>query len=136
VLNRATRLVHAGLAWLFVATILYQVFLAGRAIIQLGGSGDFKPHVEFGWSWVGLAALALPISAAVARPGWRQFLLALLVFVLYIVQTFLPGMRTENPIFAALHPVNALLLFGLGLIVARRATALVRATPAPEPTQP
>jgi uncharacterized membrane protein YccF (DUF307 family) len=128
--------VYAGIAWLFVGTILYQVFLAGRALIQLGGTGDFQPHMEFGWSWVGLAALALVISSAVARPGWRQVLLALLVFVLYIVQISLPGMKTENPIFSALHPVNALILFGLALAVARRATALARTTPASEPTQP
>jgi hypothetical protein len=128
-MKRATRLVHAGLAWLLVAVILVQVFLAGRAIINLGGTGDFSSHIEFGYTWVGLAAFVMLISAVVARPGRTQVALALAVFLLYILQTFLPGLKTVSPVFGALHPVNALLLFGLAFTVARRAMTLARAEP-------
>ena len=128
-MNRTTRLVHAALAWLLVAMIVVQVFLAGRAIINLGGTGDFSFHAEFGYSWVGLAALVMLISALVARPGRTQVVLALVVFLLYIVQTLLPGLKTVSPVFGALHPVNAMILFALAFTVARRATALARAEP-------
>jgi hypothetical protein len=42
------------------------------------------------------------------------------IFVLYVVQTMLPGARTSAPWIAALHPVNALFLFALAVWYARR----------------
>ena len=40
--------VHLVAAVAFVASIVIQVFLAGAAIANLGGSGNFSSHVEFG----------------------------------------------------------------------------------------
>jgi hypothetical protein len=127
--TRYARLAFAGLAWLFVATIVVQVFLIG-----LGLFGDVayrQTHIEFGYTWVGLAAVALLISGLVARPGRRTVGLVVALFVLYIVQTALPSARQAYPAIAALHPVNALLMFGLAVNVARSATALARAESAP-----
>jgi hypothetical protein len=127
--TRYARLAFAGLAWLFVATIVVQVFLIG-----LGLFGDVayrQTHIEFGYTWVGLAAVALLISGLVARPGRRTVGLVVALFVLYIVQTALPSARQAYPAIAALHPVNALLMFGLAVNVARSATALARAEAAP-----
>ena len=127
-MTRYARYAHAILAWLFVGTILLQVFFAGMFIF---GQEDFrKTHIGFGYSIVGLAALLLLISAALARAGRRQVGMAALVFVLYMIQTSLPEAKASYPVIAALHPVNALLLFGLGVVVARQATALARETPA------
>jgi hypothetical protein len=122
--TRYARLAFAGLAWLFVATIVVQVFLIG-----LGLFGDVayrQTHIEFGYTWVGLAAFALLISSLVARPGRRTVGLVVALFVLYIVQTALPSARQAYPAIAALHPVNALLMFGLAVNVARMATSLAR----------
>jgi hypothetical protein len=122
--TRYARLAFAGLAWVFVATIVIQVFLIG-----LGLFGDVsyrQTHIEFGYTWVGFAALALLISGLLARPGRRTVGLVVGLFVLYIVQTLLPSARDGYPAIAALHPVNALLLFGLALYVARLATWLAR----------
>lgn len=107
------RLVHALAAIVFVAAILVQVFLAGSALLQLGGNGDFRTHADFGYTWVGLAALVVLITAAVARVGRRRIAISALLLVLYIVQTSLPYAKTSLPAVAALHPVNAMLLFGL-----------------------
>ena len=104
--------VHAAAAAIFVVAILVQVFLAGLAITNLGGSGNFSTHVEFGYTWVGLAALALLVTALVARRPRRDVGIVVLLIVLYVVQTFLPSFKSGAPWAAALHPVNALLLFG------------------------
>jgi hypothetical protein len=110
--------VHAGAAWLFVAVIVVQVFLAGAAIAQLGGSNDFSTHRDFGYTIVGLAALAVVVTAVVARAGRQSILISLGLLVLYVVQTLLPNV---TGFIAALHPVNALLLFALAVWYPRRA---------------
>jgi hypothetical protein len=93
--------VHVAAAVLFVAAIVVQVFLAGAALANLGGSGNFATHIEFGYTGIGVA--------------W------LILLVLYIVQTILPAFKTSAPSIAALHPVNALLLFVVAAWYARRA---------------
>jgi uncharacterized protein DUF6220 len=114
------RRLHAAAAVVFVLTIIVQVILAGLAIAKLGGSGDFSTHIEFGFTWVGLAGLALVLTALAARRPRRDVGIAFGLLVLYIVQTMLPGLRTSMPAIAALHPLNAMLLFTLALWYARR----------------
>jgi len=116
--------IHAAAAIVLVAVIVVQVFLAGAAIADLGGNGNFDGHVEFGYSWVGLAALAVLLSGLAARPGRGHLLWVVAVFVDYIVQTLLPSLKSITPALGALHPVNALVLFGLSVLVARRAISL------------
>ena len=107
------RRVHAIAAVLFVVSIVVQVFLAGLAIANLGGSGDFASHIEFGYTAVGLSVAALLITAIIARRPRRDVATALGLLVLYVVQTALPGLKSAATWIAALHPVNAMLLFGL-----------------------
>lgn len=106
------RRVHAAAAWLFVAAILFQVFLAGAAIANLGGSGNFGTHIEFGYTGFGIVWLIVFVTALLARRPRREIGLVLGLLALYIVQTLLPGAKSSAPWIAALHPVNALLLFG------------------------
>jgi hypothetical protein len=117
---------YAIAAWLFVAAIVVQVFLAGQAILNLGGSGTFASHIDFGYTVMGVLALIVLISAIAARPGRREIGIVLGLVLLYAVQTSLPYAKESMPAIAALHPVNALFLFGLALWIARRATALAR----------
>jgi hypothetical protein len=133
-MNSGLRWLHAVAAWVFVAGIVIQVFLAGAAITNLGGSGDFGTHIEFGYTVLGLLSLAVLLTSLVAGLGRRQMGLGLGVLVLYIVQTILPSFRSSTPAIAALHPVNALLLFGFALFVAREALAGVRRPAAAETT--
>jgi hypothetical protein len=113
----------AGLGWLFVALVIVQVFWAGSALFA---GGDFALHRDFGYM-VSLVPLLILVAALPARAGRRMLGLAGLLFVVTLVQTILPILRDDAPFLAALHPVNALLVFWLGLAVARRATALARA---------
>jgi hypothetical protein len=115
------RWVHVAAAILFVATIVIQVFLAGSAIANLGGSGDFATHVAFGYTVVGLASLLVLLAAIAARVGRRRIAIAAGMLVLYIVQTMLPYAKTSAPWIAALHPVNALFMFGIAIWYARSA---------------
>ena len=112
--------VHAAAAAIFVVTIVVQVFLAGLAIANLGGSGNFSTHIEFGYTWIGLAALALLVTVFVARRPRRDVGVVVAIIVLYVIQTILPAFKSSSPAIAALHPVNALLLFAVAAWYARR----------------
>jgi hypothetical protein len=117
---------YAVFAWIFLATLVIQVFLIGLALFD--DESFRETHREFGFTWVGLAALLLLIFGLLARPGRREVGLLVGVFVLYIIQTILPGLRESYPVVAALHPVVALGLFAMGIQVAPLATAQARAT--------
>jgi Family of unknown function (DUF6220) len=111
--------VHAAAAAIFVVAILVQVFLAGAAIANLGGSGNFSTHVEFGYTWIGLSALALLVTVFVARRPRRDVGVVVAIIVLYVIQTILPSFKSSSPAVAALHPVNALLFWLAGLYARR-----------------
>lgn len=113
--------VHAIVAWAFVLGIAIQVFLAGAAIVQLGGSGSFAAHVDFGYTALGLGVLALLATVVIARRPRREIGIVAGLLVLYVIQTSLPYARSSIPAVAALHPVNALLLFGAATMYAIRA---------------
>jgi hypothetical protein len=113
--------VHVAAAVIFVAAIIVQVVLAGTAMANLGGSGDFSTHIEFGYTWVGLSALAVVVTALLARRPRNEILVTVGLLVLYVVQTILPSARGSMPIVAALHPLNAMVLFVLAIWYARRA---------------
>ena len=120
---RAWRLAFAILAWLFVGTVVVQVFFAG---VGLFGAGDMRLHVEFGWGVAYLPILIL-LLAWPARVGRRTMWLCVALFVMgSVVQPSLPGLGDQLPAVAALHPPNALFIFWLGLVVAHRGTALYR----------
>lgn len=118
---QVSRVVFAALAWLFVGLVVLQVFYAGMGL--LGGAG-MSQHVDFGYA-VAMFPLLIVIAAVVARAGrlgwWSAGLL-----LLAQVQSILPWFRDDVPFVAALHPVNALIIFWAGLTIARRATALAR----------
>jgi hypothetical protein len=114
------RQVHAWVAWAVVVAIVTQVFLAGLSIAQLGGTGSFVTHVDVGRIF-GIAFLALVITAVAARTGRRRILQAAGLLGLFVVQSILPYLDPALPFAAALHPVNALLMFGLAVAYARAA---------------
>ena len=129
------RLVYAILAVLFMAGLIVQVFLAG---VGLFGAGDLELHRDVGY-WLPLIPLLMLPIAWPARPGRGIVWLNVALFVAAFVQTLLPSLRGSVALIAALHPVNALLLFWLGLTIARRAVAMARggapvSSPAPEPS--
>ena len=112
--------IHAFAAGLFVAALFVQVFLAGASIAELGGSGTFATHIEFGYTWVGIAALILLITVFVARRPRRDVGWVIAIIVIYVIQTFLPGFRGTVPAIAFLHPVNAVVLTVVSIWYLRR----------------
>jgi hypothetical protein len=110
---------------LFVLSILLQVFLAGGGIF---GSASWWPvHVAFGMG-ITLLPLAFLLLAWLGRLGPRTLWLSGLAFVLVIIQTFLVSLPASLgvPILSSLHPVNALVIFGLALWLTARAWQSVR----------
>ena len=115
------RWVHLGAAWVFVGGVLLQGYLAGAALPELGGSSDFATHAFIGYTVMGLLALAVLVTSVLGRLPRRQMVLSLLLFVLYIVQTSLPNVRSDLPAIAALHPATAMVLLVLAGIIGWRA---------------
>jgi len=118
------RWLFAALAWLFVAGVGYQVLLAGLFLFDPGTSS--KAHIDFGYS-LSLAPVLVLVSGAMGRVGAPLLALTGALLVLSFVQTILPTVRGDAPFVAALHPLNALLIFWLAVTVARRGLARARA---------
>ena len=127
---RYLHMAFAVVAWIFVATIVIQVFLIGLGLFD--DPAFRETHRDFGFTAIGLAVLALLIVAIAARPGRRVLGAVVGLFVLYIIQTSLPGFRDSYPAVAALHPVLAMGIFVMSIQIARLATEGAR-QPATEP---
>jgi uncharacterized protein DUF6220 len=117
-MRQVFRQIHAWVAWLLVAGIVLQFWLAGSAIPQLGGTGSFETHQGVGLL-VGLITLVLFLTALPAGLGRRRVLQSLGFVGLFVVQSSLAYMDPGLPAVAALHPVNGLLMFVLSLLYAR-----------------
>lgn len=115
-MTQVARQIHALVAWLLVASIVVQVWLAGAAIPQLGGTGNFETHRNVGYG-IGLITLALFLTALPSGLGRRRILQSLGILGLYIVQSSLPYMGMNA--IEALHPVNAIVMFVVSLLYAR-----------------
>jgi hypothetical protein len=112
------RVGFAALAWLFVACLVVQVFLVGLdTFAKLGGS----IHRDFAYVYGWLAPILVLLSRTSAAPATTRNP-ALILLVLFAAQTVLPSLKDQFPILAALHPVNALVIFALAIVVARRAS--------------
>lgn len=108
-------------AWLFVACLLVQVFLVGLDIFaDVGGS----IHRDFAYVYGWLAPVLVLLSRARGVPDEARSL-TLLLLVLFAAQTVLPSLREDFPVLAALHPVNALAIFGVAVAVARQASGMI-----------
>jgi hypothetical protein len=119
VFRAAVRRAFPWLAWLYVASLTVQVFLAGLAVFS--DAAVFTTHVAFGQVVIGLLTLALPITAWIGRLPFVRPSVGILLF--YLLQTGLPEVRASYPVVAALHPVLALGLFWLAVRLATRARA-------------
>jgi hypothetical protein len=120
------RYVFAASAVLFVAGVVFQVFLAGMFLFA---GGERATHIDFGYL-LELGPLVVLVLAFAARSGRRLTTLSGLLFIDVIVQASLPYFKDSVAIVAALHPVNALLVLWLSVTLAREAVALAR-TPVP-----
>jgi len=128
---RYARAAQPWVAWLFVACVVVQVFLAGLGVFD--NPTQFVTHREFGYlfGWLVFVLLALAIAG---RMGRRIIGLSALLIVLFILQSVFVAFRTSQPALAALHPVNGFLIGLVGIVLAREGRAVAAARTPAEPT--
>lgn len=115
-------------AWIFVASVAGQVFLAGLAVFGVP-AGDFSTHRDFGYlvGWLTLVVLVLAIAGRLPR---RVIGLAGLLLILFALQSVFVAIRDDYPAVAALHPLNGFLILLVGIVIARSARTFVGASAA------
>jgi mercuric ion transport protein len=112
------RTAHLVVAWLLVAGLAVQIFLAGLGVFD--DPASFLTHRSFGFM-LELLPLILLILGLLARLGRRPAYLAAGIFGLFLLQSVLVELRTSAPQVAALHPVNGFVITFLAIILARGA---------------
>jgi len=130
--SRIARLAYRWLAWLFVACVVVQFFLAGLGVFA--GAANFELHRTWGYTFGYLLLFLIP-AALIGRMPRAAWAAPLGVMVLFAMQSVLVAFRTSAPAIAALHPVNAVAIFTASLWIARSSAAWQRAR-APERTSP
>jgi hypothetical protein len=129
---RYLRWIYAGLFWVISAALVVQFFLAGWGVFAFAGIPPFDPHRALG-DLIGIAILlGIPLAFA-ARVPWRTTGINFGLFVLMFIQGTLAFAPQRG--IAALHVVNAVLIFGVTLLLTREATTIARSARAPAPTQ-
>jgi hypothetical protein len=127
-MRKIFRYVLLGYAWLFLAAIVTQVYLAGLMVFGQEDGKSLHQGTGYMLATAGLLFLVLP---ALARAGTRTVVLGVVLSVITFFQPTITFAREESPFIAALHPVNALLIFTLSVLVVPRATKLVSEERAP-----
>jgi hypothetical protein len=120
------RMLYLIVAWLFPVAILIQVFLVGLSLFT--GQAYWSTHGDVGHT-LAILPLFLIILAYLGRLPSAEKGLTWLMFGVYLVQAeVFAAIRADVPFLAAFHPVLALVLFALALIIALRARRVVGLT--------
>ena len=90
------------------------------AITNKAFDHGFNFHTGFGYVLF-IGAVILFVLALAARLGKTRVLWALAVPVLVFLQIVLGRVGQDHPVVGILHPINALLIFGLTGLLAHRA---------------
>jgi hypothetical protein len=118
------RQVYLWLARIFLASVVVQVFLIG---LYLFADADLNLHRLFAIVPTALSLIVL-VAAFAARLPRNSKRWAGALFAVTFVQGILPGFKYAGiGVIGALHPVNALLVFYLGVVVLRDAQQQARA---------
>lgn len=119
-----TRIIFLSIAWLFPVAILVQVLFVGLSLFTERPYWD--AHITLGHT-IGILPILLVILGYLGRlPRW-MIILTWLALGTYLVQAeVFAAIRADAPFFAAFHPVLALVLFALAVIIALRARTMVR----------
>lgn len=112
------RAVHLAAAWLFVACLIVQVFLAGLGVFD--DPGAFLTHRDFGYLFGWLIVILLVVAIA-GRLGRVQIGGAVLLMVQFSLQSIFVAIREDQPAIAALHPLNGFLILLVAVSLARMA---------------
>ena len=110
------RTLHTVVAWVFVAALVVQVWLAGRGVFE--SPTMFDAHRNLGYT-LSLFTIVLLVLGILGGMGRRPAILAVVIFGLFILQSVFVLMRESTPAVAALHPVNGFLILFLAIVIAR-----------------
>ena len=117
-MTRAFRMVHLAAISLFVVCCIVQIFLAGLGVFS--DPGQFEAHRNFGYTF-GLLLLVILIAAIAGRMGRWYIGTAILLMVLFALQSVFVALRSSAPTIAALHPLNGFLILLVAIVVGRAA---------------
>ena len=118
------RYLYLAFSWLFVAGVVYQVYLTGMAVVAQRQS--WRPHADTGHALV-IPLVLMLLSMYLGRMPRQVKVITWLLFLAYFLQAYvLISMRRSVPALSALHPVLALVDFGLGLWLAVQAFKIIR----------
>ena len=109
------RTAYPVVAGLFVACAVIQVFLACLGVFD--SPNAFITHRNFGYMF-GWLTLVLLVVALVGRMPRRYVGLAVLILVLFALQSVFVALRNDMPAVAALHPLNGFLILGVATYAA------------------
>ncbi len=121
---RIARVAYVALVWLFLIGLVVQVFLAGLGMFS-ADARDFGLHIQLGWTLAHLVPVLILIAAAVGRVGRTTLLWVGALVITSAIQPFLPGLRDSAVALAALHPVNAMVMFAITVWLAWTSPALL-----------
>ncbi len=100
----------------FLGAIGLQVYVMGLAIF---GVTSFMPHAMLGYGMI-VGAIILTVLTVTAKLPRRAQVMAGVILVLTVLQPVLVlALRGRAPALAALHPLNALVIFALATVVMR-----------------
>ena len=116
-MQRLARQAFVVIAWLFVACVVVQVFLAGLGVLE--SPARFAIHREFGYLF-GLLTLVLLVLALLGRLPRLFVGGSAVLIVLFAMQSVFVLLRDSYPALAALHPLNGFLILLIGGGLARR----------------
>ena len=118
------RILYLIIAWLFPLAILVQVLFVGLSLFTSQPYWD--AHVSLGHT-IGVLPILLVILGYLGRFTRRTIILTWLALGTYLIQAeVFAVIRADVPLFAAFHPVLALVLFALAMIIALQARTVVR----------
>lgn len=108
---------------IFLICLLGQVFLAGLGVFD--DPSAFLTHRDVGYA-LGFGTLLILGVAIVARSERLVLALSVVLLVQFALQSVFVAMRADAPVFAALHPVNGVLIIlvvaALVVLSSRRST--------------
>ena len=122
--RRAAGIGYVVVAALFIVSVFVQFFLAGLGVF---GAESFEAHKDFAGVFH-LFALLLVILALLVRRNRVDLTLVVALFVLTTIQFSLP--EADDGYVAALHVLNALVIYTVAFHVLQRAIHTMRAAPA------
>jgi hypothetical protein len=124
---RQARSLYLALMWVFVACLVVQAFLVGLDIF----GDEVDPTTHRTWAYIyGWLTPILVFLAAIGRLPLIMRLGTMAILILFAIQTLLPSLREILPLVAAAHALNALLIFWLAMVLARRARDALGSAPA------